>query len=710
MKTLKNALILCGMLFSGLWLPAQPQVSWRFANPAIVRMGSTDLLEFDVQVKSSTGGTYLFSAQFNLTFNNNAFYTDNVHTTVLRSGISNEFSTLLNNYKYAILRNNTGVSPDKVINVALTPSDATILEQSPGPEWSAQLSTQWQTFTRMRIAIINDDLSAGISFIQASMNGQITYHTAPGQVSNYANPNHYEPLSLNLLYLGRIYSASSGWTQTGEEGINWSMAANTSIFDGNATLTAPDKTIALAGDMNIMSGAVLTIQDSKWLTVEGTLTSDMPENLLIHHAGSLIHNSGQVKATLQRNITGGSINASTHRYHLIGIPMHTSNLYTAGQLFMGLHLWELDAANQSWNNISLSGYPVNNLEGYLLWHENASHLLEIPGLLNADNLTLPDKLLGNNYDGHSYRLIPNPYASALQWIQPPGYDAAVYFFEAETGNYVSFADGVPGPSIVPAGQSFFVKSSNPGGTAPEINIDRNSRLHHVKDLYKNVDVIPELLSIRAQSNLSHDVTHIRFHTFAGSGFDTDKDALKLFGFGDAPQLYTIAEGQNYSINTLQTNNTHMTVPLAFQMNSGGNVMLESSGLQSFPAEVVVYLEDTYLNTMINLSEQCCYGFEHQPDLSAERFILHFYNVLSAGNLHFSQGKIWAFNRNVYISMPLMDEEKVLVELFDMKGSILHRSQHSNSSPIVVFGGNTNQVILVKVTNGRHSVTRRVFIF
>lgn len=709
MKRLK--VTICSyLLLASLCISAQPQIAWRFANPALVHIEDVDRLEFDVQLKASSGGTYMFSGQINLTFNNDAFLTSNLHTIAIRSGISNDYSVALSNYKYNITRNNTGIYPQKVINVALTPGDVSILQQSPGSSLLTQLDGTWQTFIRLRITLNNNALKAGIAFIKASMNGQISYHSAAGQITNYASPNQFETIDLSQLYLGRIYAAASGWSQSGEEGLNWSSSTNTSIFDGNANLTATDLTTARAENLNFIGSAVLTIPENKWLTVDNELLSDSPQKLIIQDGGSMIHHAGNAKASQQRSLSGGSINASTHRYHLIGIPMHESEVFTAGQLFMGLHLWELDAASQNWSKITQASHPINNREGYLLWHSQNNHLLEIPGLLNSSDIIIDAEPLGINTDGRSYRLIPNPYASALQWIQPPGYDAAIYFFDAETGNYVSFADGVPGPSIAPSGQSFFVKTSLAGGVAPSINISRNNRLHHERNFYKQNDNIPELLTIRATTSISHDDVHVRFHPDAANAYDADRDALKLFGFGDAPQLYTTTDGVDYAINCLQTTQAHIAVPMSFRMNTSGDVTLNASGIQSFSEGAAIFLEDTYLNTMTNLKTQGQYQFEHNPNQQPERFILHLYGVLGAGEHPPAQCKIWAYNHNVYVSISGSSNDQVSVELFDLRGSLLGSSRHATDNPIVIFGGRINQVIVVKVRSGGLVCNKKVFIY
>jgi hypothetical protein len=707
MKKIKILFIL--LLFPAAWLFSQPQITWRFANPEIIRSGSTDRLEFDLQVKASAGGTYFWSGQYILTFNNFAFLSSTTNVTVIRSGISNQYSYALGDQKYSITRTITGVTPNQVINVALTPMDVAMLNELPNSEWLAELTTEWQTFTRLRITISDPSPLAGISFIEASMNSQIFYLSAPGFITNYTSPNLYESPNLNLLHLGRIYSDTHGWSQVGESQIDWVSSVNTTVFDGNATITQTNNTAALAGNLNVMDGANLTIPSNKWLTVGGILTTSDTDALTVTDGASLLHNTASVNASVERTISGGSISSTTHRYHLVSVPLNEATIVTAGDIFTGMHLWELDAVNQVWNKINFAVYPINNKNGYLIWHDENTKSLEMSGILNSTDVELPSISIGTNTDGQSYRLIPNPYPSALNWITPAGYDAAVYFFNSATGNYVTYAGGVPGPAIAPVGQSFFIKTSVPG-IAGAMTISNADRLHHNQNFYKAVTEIPNLLKIKANSQTSMDEAYVRFHDQATNQFDAEMDAQKLFGFGDAPQLYTFFEEINYAINTLGLSNNHLVIPMHFKMNANGMIQLEAEGTQSFNQGFSVFLEDVYLNQMINLSVQSIYSFEHDQSNPDNRFNLHFYGVLDTDEtVAATAWKAWSYNKYIYISIPEIYESTAEIELFDLTGRKIYQQKHAINNPIIIYGGDIPQLVFVKINTVSKTHTSKIII-
>ncbi len=708
MKRFITFLCLALLFSSGF---AQPQITWRFANPEIIRQTTSDRLEFDLQVKASEAGTYFWSGQFNLTFNNAAFYTTAVNTTVIRSGISNQYSDDLEDQKYAITRTITGTEPNLVINVALTPTDISILAEEPDEAWSAEITTEWQTFARLKLRIDDPSLIANISFIQASMNGQISYHSAPGVITNYENPNLYEALDLSSTHLGRIYSDAYGWSQVGENQIDWTTPVNTTIWDGNATITQTDNTAALANNLNVMPGANLTVGADKWLTVNGTLTTPNPAALVIADGGSLMHGTALVDATIQRTLTGGSINPTTHRYHLVSVPMDEASTFVAGNIFEGSHLWQFDAANQAWDKITSGNHPLNNKEGYLTWYDGVSFPYSLGGKMNAADVVLPAKTLGMTPPlNNSWRVVPNPYPSALEWATPAGYDAAVYFFNAATGNYITFVDGVPEPAIFPVGQSAFIKKTVAGGEGAAITIAATNRLHHAQAFYKNNELPNNTLRMLAIADNSNDETFVRFHENATAAFDGQMDAFKLKGFGAAPQVFSVMEDRDYAINALPLTNETTIVPLNFEMSEAGRVTFEASGMDSFIDGVTIFLEDMLLNEMVNLMEQAAYDFDHEKEYDPDRFRLHFMGVLGTDAMSQINWNVWSHDKYVYISAPQLFGQMAQVELFDVLGNRILNERLSLNSPTVLHAGEATRVIVARITSGEHVFTTRLIIY
>lgn len=702
----KTYLLFLAILLSGVELIAQPQLSFSLKNPKIEYYdGLGNYLVFDINIKSDQLGYFLYSGGIALDYNATAFDVTNVvaFKGTLLEGTFQYGPQQLPRYAEPSVTINSGR-----INIPVIPgnNNTNANPTTPSSRFN-QVPIEWITLYTVWVLIDNPSEISGIFFYEEIMNGQQFHTGAEGGIA-FKDPNIYISPTLQFTNLGRVFSESIGWSQLNGS-LDWLSPVNTTVFDGNATITQTDLTAAVANNLNIMPGATLSIGSNKWLTVNGTLSTPDADALILADQGSLIHQTAGVEASIKRNISGGSINPSTYRYHLVAVPMHESSVFNAGNLFTGMHLWEMDPATQAWQKITSATHAINNHEGYLLWHDGVNHELNFAGTLNADNVALPSEAIGINGDGFSYRLIPNPYPSAMQWNTPAGYDAAVYFFDAATGNYKSFADGVPSPAIVPYGQSFFIKTTNPGGTAPAITIAANTRLHHEQGFYKSVEAFSSLLQIKASTSFSEDETFVRFHSAASNAFDPDKDALKLFGFGDAPQLYTFGENQNFAINTLETSNEATIVPLHFSMTTDGAVSLDVSGLSNFENQASIYLEDIFLNEMIDLHEQQQYAFDHQLSNASHRFNLHFYGVLGDQEVPVEKWKVWSYNQYVYINIPHGEEISVQVELFDMTGRMLYGKQHAVNNPIIVYGGQLPQMVLVKITSAKRSLNQVLFI-
>ncbi|MCK9451282.1 MAG: hypothetical protein M0Q90_06285 [Bacteroidales bacterium] len=702
----KHLYLFCALLLIGASVFAQPQLSFKFAKPKIEFFsGLGNYLVFDIEVKSDQAGYYLYSSALSMEYNSSAFDVTNVlvFKGTLLNGTFQYGPQVLPKYADPFTTLNSGK-----INVSTLPgtNNYNANPASPASRFN-EVPTEWVSLVTLWVLIDNPTEVAGVYFFEPSMNGQI-FHTSVEGATAFLNPNLYETPTLESCNLERIYSEVNGWTQYGGT-LDWSASVNTTIFDGNATITQADNTAALANNLNIMTGASLNLGANKWLTVASTMNSQATDALIINDGGSLIHNSSLVNATLKRNITGGSLNPTTHRYHLVSVPMDAASVFNAGNVFMGIHLWELNAISQDWLKITDSNFPINNKEGYLIWHDQLSHTLEIAGILNGGDYNLPAKTLGLHTDGQSYRLLPNPYPSAIEWSTPTGYDAAVYFYNGATGNYQTFADGVPSPAIVPSGQSFFVKKSVPGGSASAITISNSSRLHNNQALYKSTNAVSNLLQIKVSSEISEDNAYIRFHEEATNLFDPDKDARKLTGFGDAPQLYTSLEGINYAINTLEMTSEPIAVPLHFTMSMDGMVNMEIAGLESFTQGRSVFLEDVLLNEVVDINEQAVYSFQHQQNIPADRFILHFNGMVGIEAIASETIKMHAINKRIYIHLPSGDLSNATVEIFDQMGRTVYHQIHASDNPIVINANSYPHFLIVKVKTASHAKTSKLII-
>ncbi|MFP4468895.1 MAG: T9SS type A sorting domain-containing protein [Bacteroidales bacterium] len=262
----KTALFLMAMFLPGIVL-SQPSLSWRLGDPEI----EGENLLFSVYIKA-TGGTVDFqSGQVVMYYNETAFPNFEIvdedtpdaeedDYTIIPAGLTKEnysISSSINTYELG-----------KGLYIA--PS------YSSGGRFELE-DNKWNIFVKVRVPIEDKTEPAGFVFIGDNMQGSNSYGS---DATQFDEPYDFKE-DFSKLNLGRIFStAGGGWTQYGGAE-DWSIAENTSIWDGSATIEASD---AKMNNLHIHSYfdsevgedvlAGLYVAPDAGLTVEGDIEQD----------------------------------------------------------------------------------------------------------------------------------------------------------------------------------------------------------------------------------------------------------------------------------------------------------------------------------------------------------------------------------------------------------------------------------------------------
>jgi len=283
-----------------------------------------------------------------------------------------------------------------------------------------------------------------------------------------------------------------------------------------------------------------------------------------------------------------------------------------------------------WVGVTDETQVLNVKNGFLGYVSDANHTYSFSGnLFTGDFESLAEIVAVNDF-----KLIPNPYPSAIDWeeVTKNGINDAIYFFNSATGNYVSYLDGdLPGGTqFIPVGQAFFVEAS---ASNPTVTIPNTARVHSDQAYYKAEQLLSNVLAVKVEANNSDDATYVRFRENASTAFNGKEDASKLRGFGGAPQLFTQGTDQReLSINTMPFSDETTIIPLGFDLGVSSEVNLIFNYMESFDLDVDIFLEDLVENKMINLQEQNTYTFNHNEDNNAMRFNLHFFGVTATAEI------------------------------------------------------------------------------
>ena len=139
-------------------------------------------------------------------------------------------------------------------------------------------------------------------------------------------------------------------------------------------------------DMNISSGASITVNENQWLTVNGTLTNGAGNSGLVVKSsssgtGSLIEQSG-VNATVERYYTG-------NQWHFISSPVSGAT----ANMFFGLYLQKHTESTNAYTDVTDPSELLNVMQGYAIWNQNGNATAQFTGTLNtgpygtANNMT-----------------------------------------------------------------------------------------------------------------------------------------------------------------------------------------------------------------------------------------------------------------------------------------------------------------------------------
>jgi hypothetical protein len=467
-------------------------------------------------------------------------------------------------------------------------------------------------------------------------------------------------------------------------------------------------------NLNIGSGNILNVNPNKHLTVNGVLSNVAGTTGLVIKSdatgtGSLIHNSNNVNATIERFLTGNSNTNGTYDYHQVSIPLNAD--ITAAQ-FTGLYLFEFDPVVQNYVTMGPETNTIlDNNQGYVVFYPQISTTLNYTGQINNGPFTGSTPLTAAG----QYCLVPNPYPSAIDWDAVNGWtktnlqDAFYLWDPTVSNNYVSWSAGA-GTAMtgtIPVGQSFFVESDNAN---PVLSMTNSVRVHSDQAFWKETnEIVSEVFHLKVIDPESADEIVVRFSDLARNerGY---MDADKLYGADIAPQLYSLSpNADKLTINALNHTNPTVIVPVGLEYYKNGQLTFIASRLESFASTVTVFLEDRLLNKMIDLRKAPVYSFDHLTGTDALRFNLYFYGVTSTPEIAPKDYSIWATKDQINIHIPELTDKKALVILYDLFGHQIFTEQLNLGSitriPVQQFDG----IGIVRVVSENKIYTKKVNI-
>ena len=484
-------------------------------------------------------------------------------------------------------------------------------------------------------------------------------------------------------------SISNNWNLPG----NWTKGFPTSdqeviILPGLFHPIISGENEVTVNGITIKQGTKLEIGPAGKLSVVSHLENEAGKSgIIIKSAGSLIHHTPGVQATVERYISGES-----NAWHQLSAPIAAQAIesgFYPGNFFAWhepAQTWVSYTNNMvwpTWADVNQQSGNFLPFHGYLVAYPYETGLNPIKvfsGELNLGDYAFTLSHSANPADDHpGFNLLGNPYASSIDWKAPAGWLGREHLSESDggysmwiwndaTGNYGTYHSameqdqGTHGVSrhIAPM-QGFWVKAETDGAL---LAVNNPARVHSTQDWLKQQQEPQNGIRLLVHSTQSpwRDEVMLMF------GHDSDLGGSeKLFSmYQAAPGLYTGKHGKKWSINLLADTEQHPLVPLGFRAGQQSTYTLEVEGGSAIDE---IWLEDLFTAQVHDLKQTPSYQFTAGPAQPEDRFRLHFRAAaVGVPGLAAPMVKVYYHRGELFVINPFA--ETATIRVFDISGNLL----------------------------------------
>lgn len=512
-------------------------------------------------------------------------------------------------------------------------------------------------------------------------------------------------------------SVSDNWSNAG----NWSPARLPGAMDivviPGGCINYPVIYSAITGQhipegISIQEGGSLVISPSGILTVQGLFLNDAGAQGLVITAdetgtGSLIHESGNLNATIGRFVSAADWVSDGKGWQLVSSPVAAqpvSGSWTPTGSNNDYDFLMLDESRISdcWLNQKDASSNISTFVpgvGYFAAYQQEG-VKAFSGVLNTGTVTMTGLENTSNSAFSGFHLAGNPFASAIDWNTgswersniPP---SSMYLWNSSEGSYQTL---VQTGGLIPAMHGFMIYTRGNG----TLTIPADARVHSTSPLLKGAADDFILLTARDMEGQTAQSSIVRLDPRATAGFDEDFDAHFLPGF--APMFYSRTWDAFLALNTLPEINELLCIPFGFMKNGASLFNIELT--RSIPG-ATIYLTDRKTNTVVNLSQLPVYSFLSEDGDDPDRFLIHF-STLGTGELPSDKPlQTIVHNGTLHLDgLPAGSE----VKLSNLSGQTLKQLKAGEeSSASMSTQGLPSGIYLVIVTSDKGFISRKVVL-
>lgn len=360
-------------------------------------------------------------------------------------------------------------------------------------------------------------------------------------------------------------------------------------------------------------------------------------------------------------------------------------------------------------------------KGYLVAYStawNTTHTFS--GSLNRGTINMP-VIEASGGVGSDFNLLGNPYPSSIDWKAENGWTRSnlvtgsgegydYWIFNDNSGNYGVYnssstaSTGTLGVSqnIAPC-QAFFVQAAATG----TISATDEVRTHSTQQWLKNEIAESNLLRLRitTDANSYFDEMIVEFNPkFAGTG------SAKFWGFyTEAPEIYAVSDGKNYSIRVVDELTQDLSVNIAAKTGIEATYIIKATNISEFDLGSKIMLEDLKTGILTDLKQSPSYSFRGNSGDDPNRFRLIVGSPASNTEPSVSDDiSVYVYENSIYV-MNETTTKPFQVMLSNMAGQQLIKTHLSGNTRHCIEIPRVPGVYVVTVVSEGHLSSKKVVI-
>ena len=413
----------------------------------------------------------------------------------------------------------------------------------------------------------------------------------------------------------------------------------------------------------------MTITENSQLTVNGTLTDENTDNLILENGAQLINSSTGVQATVKKNINGytGDSGWYTLSTPFVNLTPSVDNGLISGSYDLYAYDEDGDADDKEWINYKSGSFDLTPNSGYL-YANSATQTLNLSGELNSGIYSQTVNLSYNNSmeSLKGFNLLGNPTAHEISFTKSA--DVADGYYYVNDGDDWVYTTG----NSVPVGRGFLVKANATGQT---VTLNPQSKGGNPdKGQYLCLSIGEDNAYVKLNEGVS----------------------MPLMDFkGKHSSLYLLCDHKPY---VMLVRNDAEALDLCFETRHNGTQTLtvdaSNLGLN------YLHLIDNMTGADIDLLATPSYNFEAKTTDYATRFRLVFNDHTTDGPSTSSGTFAYINNGNIVVN------GEGVIQIVDVTGRVVVKGDAING---VSTSELTPGVYVLRLVNGENVMTQKIVI-